>query len=119
MRGFDRVHVLDHRPRYVFVLGEVRSPGAFEIPADTPAVSVIWALAQAGDYSNVAARNDGFIQRENRGKKMKINLKAMASGDEPAAMLEEGDLMVIGASAWKHFLRYVNPSASVGVPGTP
>ena len=70
--------------RRVFLLGQVRSPGAIEFPADE-GLTILQAIARAGGFTPIAAPNRVSIIRSEDGteKKITVNVTAIInSGDK-------------------------------------
>ncbi len=70
--------------RRVFLLGQVRSPGAIEFPADE-ALTLLQAIARAGGFTPVAASDRVSVIRSENGaeKKITVNVAAIIrSGDK-------------------------------------
>jgi polysaccharide export outer membrane protein len=69
--------------RRVFLLGQVRSPGAIEFPPDE-GLTILQAIARAGGFTPIAAPNRVSIIRSENGaeKKISVNVTAIInSGD--------------------------------------
>lgn len=69
--------------RRVILLGQVRSPGSFEIPADET-ITLLDAIARAGGFTELAATDRVRIIRNENGevKTIQVNVSAfMKSGD--------------------------------------
>lgn len=82
--------------RKVFILGQVRESGAFDILQPT---KVMQALAMAGGLTEFAKTNKIVVLREINGVKMRwqVNLDAVASGKSPDdnMLLEPGDTIIV------------------------
>ena len=82
----------------VFVLGEVRTPGAVPYLSSRK-ITLLQAVAQAGGPTEWAKKSKVTIKRKDRktGKEIKIrvNLKSMISGKVADIVLEEGDVVII------------------------
>jgi polysaccharide export outer membrane protein len=80
----------------VYVLGEVLSPGAFDLQRP---VRVLQAIALAGGFTQYAEKNRVIVLRELDGKqeRLEINLKRVYSGAsiEENILLRPGDTLVI------------------------
>lgn len=82
--------------RKVFILGQVKQSGAFDILQPT---NVMQALAMAGGMSEFAKTNKIVVLREINGikKRWQINIDAIASGKRPQdnMLLEPGDTIIV------------------------
>ena len=82
--------------RKVFILGQVRESGAFDILQPT---NVMQALAMAGGLTEFAKTNKIVVLREINGvkKRWQVNLDAVASGKRPEdnMLLEPGDTIIV------------------------
>ena len=76
--------LVDQTNRRVFLLGQVKSPGAIDFPADE-ALTLLQAIARAGGFTPVAASDRVSIIRSENGaeKKITVNVAAIInSGDK-------------------------------------
>ena len=64
-----------YAPRRVSVLGEVKKPGTFEIPAEE-SMTLLQAVSRAEGFTNVAKTDEVIIRRIVRGKEQKIEINA-------------------------------------------
>jgi len=87
-----------YAPRRVSVLGEVKKPGTFEIPAEE-SMTLLQAVSRAEGFTNVAKTDEVIIRRIVRGKEQKLEVNATelmkarsAATDYP---LEPGDVVVV------------------------
>jgi len=82
--------------RKVFILGQVKESGAFDILQPT---NVMQALAMAGGVTEFAKTSKIVVLREVNGVKMRwqVNLDAVASGKRPEdnMVLEPGDTIIV------------------------
>lgn len=82
--------------RKVFILGQVKESGAFDILQPT---NVMQALAMAGGATEFAKTSKIVVLREVNGVKMRwqVNLDAVASGKRPEdnMVLEPGDTIIV------------------------
>ncbi|MCE9582893.1 MAG: polysaccharide export protein [Planctomycetes bacterium] len=82
--------------RVVYVLGAVKSPGWFEIPADTR-MTASMAISRAGSYTKFASTSSIQVLRQTPGgapKKLSVNLDDIVSGKLDAdVVLEPGDVV--------------------------
>jgi polysaccharide export outer membrane protein len=81
----------------IFVLGEVRNPGKYQVRSYT---TVFQAIAQAGGFSQWAKRNDMLILRKTPNgldQKIKVRYKDVLrdKGSKPDQLLYPGDTLII------------------------
>lgn len=102
--GIEVTPVLDRRaPRYVFVLGEVRSPGRYELEGPTTAMQ---AIAMAGSW-NVGANLSQIVvfRRDECWRLMatRIGLRCALDGNRPCPngeiWLRDSDIVLVPKSA--------------------
>lgn len=88
---------------YVTVLGRVRAPGKFPIPA-TRDLTVSAAIQQAGGYDTSARASSIRVTRQlsdNTTQRIKVDLKAYGKGDlEEDIILKAGDVVFVPESLW-------------------
>jgi polysaccharide export outer membrane protein len=95
-----QVNVLIERSssRRVVVLGQVKSPGTYEILADET-MTVLQAIARAGGFTDIAASDRVAIIHLENGKEQKIQVNVSAiikSGDRSKDMeLKPGDVVSV------------------------
>ncbi len=68
------VLVKEYNTKKVFVMGEVKTPGSYNIPQDRE-LTVLESIALAGGFSNVAAIDNTKVIRVENGSKRYINVK--------------------------------------------
>lgn len=90
----------------VTVMGEVKNPGSFTIQSDR--ITLMEALAQAGDLTPVANRENVLLIREESGVKSynRINLTDTAIMQSPLYYLKQNDLIIVEP-------RFTKPESSV------
>ena len=88
------VAVEEARPLSVTVVGEVRTPGVFNV---APNSGVLQALAVAGGFSEFADESAIFVVRANPRMKIRFTYKALVSHDGRAAAfdLQNGDVVTV------------------------
>lgn len=88
---------------YVTVLGRVRAPGKFPIPA-TRDLTVSGAIQRAGGFDTSARSSSIRVTRQLPGDKterLRVNLKAFARGDiDEDITLQAGDVVFVPESIW-------------------
>jgi polysaccharide export outer membrane protein len=75
--------LVDQTNRRVFLLGQVRSPGAIEFPPDQ-VLTLLQAIARAGGFTAIAASDRVSIIRSENGAEMKMTINV-------AAIIKSGD----------------------------
>lgn len=94
----------------VNVLGEVKKPGAVLFKSDK--ANLLEALADAGDLTDFAKREDIILMRQREGKweTFKVDLKNTAFLNTPAFQLQHNDIIYIPANNNKLKTLNVNPN---------
>jgi len=81
---------------YIYILGEVRSPGRYQLKSN---ISVLQAVSLAGGFTNWASPNSMVVLRRNGEKeeKIKVRYKKIISGSKPEdnVVLRPGDTIII------------------------
>lgn len=81
----------------VYVFGQVRSPGALKVKkSNIP--TLVQAVAQAGGFSDRAAKSRVVLKRKNeQGKEeeIKVNVKAIMKGKKEDIQLKENDVVFV------------------------
>ena len=79
----------------VTVMGEVKNPGRYEVPAER--TSVLDALAYAGDLTIYGKRNNVLLTRENNGKLefARLNLNSPDIFTSPYFYLQQNDVLYV------------------------
>ena len=99
----DIVHVVSLAPlveRHVVVLGYVRVPGVYTLPANRP-VTVMDAMGFARGLDNAAKPERTCILRRSGtdgDEIIEIDLTRVAEAAEPDVVLEPGDIIIVGTS---------------------
>ena len=91
------VTVVQVNSYYIFVLGEVRNPGKYQVKSYT---SVLQVVALAGGFSEWANKNDMLILRKNLNgpdQKIKVRYKDILGleNSKPDELLHPGDTLII------------------------
>lgn len=111
----DVVAVRSLAQRFIYILGYVSRPGAYEMV--TPQLDPVRAVALAGGLTPISRPDNCFILREtSQGQAViRVNLVKMAHGVKAPTYLEAGDTLVIGTSLMGRLSEFVRPSAAFGV----
>jgi protein involved in polysaccharide export with SLBB domain len=92
------LNVNEFAKRRFTVLGQVRNPGTFDMPAED-AVSLLQAIATAGGYTRIASASKITVQRMvgQENKRIKLDAEAMAldKNKKPFEILPD-DVIVVG-----------------------
>lgn len=82
---------------YVYVFGQVKSPGALEVKrSNIP--TLLRAIAQAGGFSERASKRGVIIKRKDESgkeKTMKVNVKDIIKGKKKDIQLKENDIVIV------------------------
>jgi polysaccharide biosynthesis/export protein len=93
----DIVNVQVDRPGVIYVLGEVKTPGALSV-LQSRLPTVAQAIAQAGGYTERAALGRVVIKRRNAAgveKEMEVDVKAILKGKVKDVPLQDGDTVYV------------------------
>lgn len=104
----DRVSV--ERAGIFYVLGQVGRPGGYNLKSADEQVSVLQALALAGDVSPIAKTDKAFIIRKdakapNGRQEIALNFKSILQGSSPDTLLRADDILYVPASGGKKAMR--------------
>lgn len=88
------VIVIEVNSRAVFLLGEVQSPGSYDLIKPT---RLVQALAMAGGFTEFAKSKKVVILRQGRDQPIKVNVEAIVKGKRPQdnLLLEPGDTIIV------------------------
>lgn len=91
----DLINVPASKSLTIFIVGEVRSPGALTFKS-SERITILTALARAGGLTDRAARTV-VIRRQNEGREQEIEVdaKRVLAGRDPDVKLLEGDVVVV------------------------
>ena len=111
----DRVSV-EHAGIF-YVLGEVGHPGGYNLKSAQEQVTILEALAIAGDVTFVAKKSKAVIIRKdstdpNGRKEIALNLTSILSGRSPDQILQNNDVLYVPASGGRRVVRTLS-----NVPG--
>jgi polysaccharide export outer membrane protein len=116
----DIVTVPPRTERYVYVLGYVQRPGAYEIK-DGMRVDALRAVALAGGLSPSARAENSVLVRETaqRQQVVAVDLTKMARGVRPPLYMQPGDTLVVGSSMAGRMSEFLRPTVGAGVNLSP
>jgi polysaccharide export outer membrane protein len=115
----DMVYLPDNGDGLVYVLGEVKKPGAFHF---TPTMSFLDAFSQAGGSTEDASENKIEVIRSVSGVQRELRLTDLLSGPEHLNFaLQEGDILYVPRRTMAKFgyvLQKTSPLAAFSVLAT-
>jgi polysaccharide export outer membrane protein len=117
----DRVTV--QRAELIYVMGAVARPGGYVLNESRQEITVLKALAMAGDVNNVAKRGGLMILRheptqpEEKRTEIPVNYKAMVKGQVADIRLKPDDILVVPESTGLKAMR-TTVNAAVGLATT-
>ena len=116
VRGGDIVAVKSVARSFVYVLGYVARPGAYEMRGSGD-IDALRAVALAGGLLPSARAENSFVVREttNGQSIISVNLVRVAHGSKPSLVMEPGDTLVVGSGFFARLSEFVRPSASASV----
>jgi polysaccharide export outer membrane protein len=108
----DRVLVERAHPDVYYVLGEVKTPGGYTLRKGHEELTVLRALALAGDATGVAKRSQAMIIRKDpkgpQGREeIKLDLKRILMGKALDPTLQADDILFVPASNGKKALKTI------------
>jgi polysaccharide export outer membrane protein len=118
--GGDVVTVAPRKKAYIYVLGYVQSPGAFEI-SDSSRIDALQAVARAGGLSGAARAENSFLVTERTGARriIEIDITKMARGIRPPVLMLPGDTLVVGSGFMAKLAEFIKPSVGIGASLAP
>lgn len=115
----DRVTV--QRAGVFYVLGEVKAPGGYTLKSGHDELTVLRALALAGDVTGVAKKSKAMIIRRDskapQGREeIKLDIKHIVDGKSPDPVLQANDIVFVPGSGGKKALKAIEgaPSMALG-----
>lgn len=116
VNGGDVLIVPARVDRYVYVLGYVRSPGAYRLEPSGQ-LDALRAVARGGGLTSMARpANSYLVRRTRKGQTaIPVDLEEIASGELPPLYLEPGDTLVVGTSAWARMFEFLAPNVGASV----
>ncbi len=92
---------LDRKSLTFFVTGEIRKPGTYEF---LPGLTVLEAVAMAGDFTDYASRKVKIIRKDESGKEkeIKVNVSKLLRATEKRkeSQLQVDDILVAERAWW-------------------
>jgi polysaccharide export outer membrane protein len=118
----DRVSV--ERAGVYYVLGEVKTPGGYTLKNTRDELTVLRAVALAGDVTSVAKKRKALIIRKdpkapNGREEIKVDLQSILNGRSPDPILLANDILFVPGSGGKKALHTLTnaPATIVGNAG--
>jgi len=104
-----------------YVMGEVKTPGGYNLKTGRDELTVLRAIALAGDLTGVAKKDKALIIRKDpkapQGRdEIKLDLKSILIGKSPDPILQADDILFVPGSNSKKALRTLEavPATVVG-----
>jgi len=99
----------------ITVLGEVRSPGTFDVPNDM--ITLLEAIGRAGDLTIYGKRENVLVRREQNGviQYYYVDLRSTSISHSPAFYLQQNDVVYVEPNNTKAAQAYINENKRVGV----
>jgi polysaccharide export outer membrane protein len=97
---------------YISILGEVTRPGRYDIKRDK--ITILEALALAGDMTIFGSREDVAVIREVNGRNVvtKLDLRSSEIFESPCYYLEQNDVVIISPNKYKAATSEINQNRS-------
>ena len=115
----DVIYLPDANDRLVYVLGDVKTPGAVHL---TPAMSLLDALSLAGGPTEDASLSHMAFIRPSIGKQVEIPMKTLLEGAGRANYsLEEGDILYVpprGLAKFGYVMQKISPITAFAILGS-
>jgi polysaccharide export outer membrane protein len=96
----------------ISVLGEVNKPGRYNINRDQ--ITILEAIALAGDMTIFGQREDVAVVRECNGKNVvtKLDLRSADIFSSPCYYLEQNDIIIVSPNKYKAATSEINQNRS-------
>lgn len=96
----------------ISIIGEVQKPGRYDIRKDQ--LSILEALALAGDLTIYGNRTDVAVVREKDGKSIvtKLDLRSSEIFSSPCFYLEQNDVIIVSPNKYKAATAEINQNRS-------
>jgi len=116
----DRVSI--DRAGVFYVLGEVNHPGGFNLKSADEQLTVLQALAIAGDVTSVAKKNKAIIIRKDGTKpggrnEVPLDVPSILAGRSADPVLQANDILYVPASGGKKAIHAITSSATTIATG--
>jgi polysaccharide export outer membrane protein len=96
----------------ISIIGEVQKPGRYDIRKDQ--LTILEALALAGDLTIYGNRSDVAVVREKDGKSIvtKLDLRSSEIFSSPCFYLEQNDVIIVSPNKYKAATAEINQNRS-------
>jgi len=111
----DPIVTVDFMNFKITVLGEVRTPGTFNLPDDK--ITIFQALGRAGDLTIYGRRDNVLVQREENGevKFYYVDLRSASIIHSPAYFLQQNDVVYVTPNNTVAARSRINENRTLGV----
>jgi polysaccharide export outer membrane protein len=113
----DLIYVPDADAELIYVMGEVKNPGAYPLTAN---MSFLEALTRAGGTTDNAQPGKIVLERPTQKQQEVINLKQMVKEGQANYQLEAGDIVYVPKSGLANFgwvMQQINPITTMALFG--
>ncbi len=119
VRAGDIITVPPRAPQFVYLLGYVRRPGAYEL-TEGSRVDALRAVALGGGLAAMARAEKSFLIRETpEGQEtVPVDLAKVARSELPMLYLEPGDTLVVGTTISGRVREFVAPNMGASISAT-
>ncbi|MCK4282826.1 MAG: polysaccharide biosynthesis/export family protein [Candidatus Brocadiae bacterium] len=116
VRGGDIITVPPCDTQYVYLLGYVRRPGAYEMEPGRR-LDAVRAVALGGGLAGIARARESFLIRQSASgqKAIPVDLVKLARCELPPLYLEPGDMLVVGTTAMGRVFEVLAPSMGASI----
>jgi polysaccharide biosynthesis/export protein len=105
LRGGDIIYIPAMPLRVIYLIGEVRNPGAYVLPHDYKHITAASAIAYAGGTPRETAKTNKvcLIRRDSNGvyQTVKYDLSKIIKGEEPDIPVKPDDILLVPRSLGK------------------
>ncbi len=110
VRATDVLIVPERTRRYIYVLGYVQRPGAYELE-DAVQLDALRAVALGGGLGGIARPDNAYLIRQAAAGQTTtpVDLAEMARGEVPPLYLRPGDMLVVGTSTLARMSQFLAP----------
>ena len=111
----DAIVTIDFMNFKISVLGEVRSPGMFNLADDR--ITLLDAISRAGDLTIYGRRDNILVRRETEGRVIfyRVDLRTEALLSSPAYYLQQNDVVYVEPNNTMVARSRINENRSIGV----
>jgi len=89
------ISVKEYRSKFVIVLGQVKTSGAFPL---IPGITLVQAISKAGGLSSIADKNNVTLTRTTakQRKTIRLSIESITEGRSSDIPLQAGDVITVG-----------------------